>query len=522
MKPIKRRYPVGIQTFSEIIELNCVYIDKTALIYQMVNEAGKSYFLSRPRRFGKSVLISTLEAYFEGRKELFKGLAIEQLETEWNVHPVLRLDLSRSTYGRVEELTSILEDHLYMWEELYGGAREGQTFASRFGNVIKRAYQKTGQKVVILIDEYDSALIDSNSDPELQKELRTIVRSFYAPLKDSDRFLRFVFLTGITKFSQMSIFSELNNLNNISMVPYYDTICGISETELYTQMAEDIRLLAEALNKTEEEMRAELKKRYDGYHFSKGMTDIYNPFSLLTAFTNKMLESYWFSTGTPSFLLELIKKEQLDISKLEGITATAVDFDRSTERISNVLPVLYQSGYLTIKDYNPLLNTYTLGYPNQEVRMGFLHCLIPDYVHTDTIQGNFMVVSFLQNLMEHQLEECMVRLQSFFADIPNTLHNKNEKHYQTALYILFKLMGQYVEAEVSTAIGRIDAVLQLADAIYLFEFKVDKSAQEALEQIDSKQYGLKYAMDGRPIYKIGVNFSTETRTLSEWIIVEGK
>lgn len=520
MKPIKRRHPVGIQTFSEIIRLNCVYIDKTDLVYRMANEAGKSYFLTRPRRFGKSVLISTFEAYFEGRKELFKGLAIEQLETEWTVHPVLRLDLSRTKYSCIEELSSLLINHLRIWEEIYGAPHPEESFSTRFYNLIIRAYKQTGKEVVVLIDEYDSPLLDSNDNPELQKELRNMIRAFYAPLKDADRYLCLVFLTGITKFSQMSIFSELNNLNNISMLPEYETICGISEKELHTEMAEDIRQLATHLGKSEVEMKAVLKQRYDGYHFSKAMTDIYNPFSLLTAFANKMLDNYWFSTGTPTFLIELLKSEQIDIPNLEGIQASATDFDRSTEKITNVIPVLYQSGYLTIKDYNPLFNTYTLGYPNQEVRIGFLRCLLPDYVHPNTITGGSMVVGFLQDLMDHKLEECMVRLQTFFADIPYTLYNKSKKHYQTALYILFRLMGQYVEVEVATHTGRIDAVLQLKDAIYLFEFKVDKSAQEALEQINSKQYALKYSLDQRPLYKIGVNFSTTTRTPNEWIIVE--
>lgn len=519
MKPFARRYPVGIQTFSKIREGNYVYVDKTALVYRMANEAGQSYFLSRPRRFGKSVLISTFEAYFEGRKELFEGLAIEQLEHDWPVHPVLRLDLSRSRYSSTEELNSVLDQHLREWEDIYGRLDYTATFSARFFHAIKAAYKKTGMKVVVLVDEYDSALIDSNNSPELQEQLRNIIRTFYAPLKDSDRYLRFVFLTGITKFSQMSIFSELNNLNNISMTPSYDTICGISEEELYTQMGEDISLLAQALHKSEKEMKAELKQLYDGYHFSEAMTDIYNPFSLLTALTNKKLESYWFSTGTPTFLIELMKKTAVNIPELEGITALAVDFDRSADTITNVIPVLYQSGYLTIKSFNPLFNSYTLGYPNQEVRMGFLRCLIPDYVQTDTMNGNFLIISFLKDLMAHDIEQCMVRLQTFFADIPYTLHNKSEKHYQTALYILFKLMGQYVEAEVNTPTGRIDAVLQLSDAIYLFEFKVDKSAQEALEQIDSKQYTLKYTMDERPVHKIGVNFSTVTRTPIEWIIV---
>lgn len=432
---------------------------------------------------------------------------------------MLRLDLSHSHYSSVEELSSVLNYHLRRWEEKYGASKEGDTFATRFLSVIERAHNQTGKGVVVLIDEYDSALIDSNNSRELQEQLRNIIRAFYAPLKDADRYLRYAFLTGITKFSQMSIFSELNNLNNISMMPQYDTICGISEEELHTQMAQDIHLLALHMKKTDEEMRAELKRRYDGYHFSEAMTDVYNPFSLLTALANKKLDSYWFSTGTPSFLIELMKKEHIDIPELEGTTVKANTFDRSTATITNVIPVLYQSGYLTIKNYNPMFETYTLGYPNEEVRVGFLECLVPDYIHVDKMYSDFIIVNFLENLMAHDVEQCMLRLQTFFANIPNTLHNKTEKHYQTALYILFKLMGQYIDVEVSTPIGRIDMVMQLKDAIYVFEFKVDKSAQEALEQIDTKQYTLKYAMDGRPVTKIGVNFSTATHTPDEWVIV---
>ncbi|MGL4520494.1 MAG: ATP-binding protein [Phocaeicola sp.] len=518
MNAITRRYPVGIQTFSEIIELNCVYVDKTALIHRMVHESGKSYFLTRPRRFGKSLLISTLQAYFEGRKELFKGLAMEQLESEWKVYPVLRLDLSRSKYTSIEELNSVLEYHLRSWEKRYGALDYSATYTARFASVIERAYEQTGQKVVVLIDEYDSALIDSNNTPELQQQLRNTIRSFYSPLKSADPYLRFLFLTGITKFSQMSIFSELNNLNNISMMPEYDTICGISEEELYTQLEQDIRLLAQRMNTTEVEMKAMLKKQYDGYHFSEALIDIYNPFSLITAFANKRLASYWFSTGTPTFLIELLQREGVHIPELDGIKVKALSFDQPTEQITNVLPVLYQSGYLTIKGYDSLFDTYTLGYPNQEVRIGFLECLVPNYVHVDRMHSDFLVIDFLKDLMANNIEQCLTRMQTFFADIPYVLENKSEKHYQTIFYILFKLMGQYVDVEIYTATGRIDAMIALKEGIYLFEFKLDQSAAAALEQIESKEYAIKYQLDSRPLYKIGVNFSSEKRTLTEWIV----
>ncbi|MGL4520404.1 MAG: ATP-binding protein [Phocaeicola sp.] len=514
-----RRYPLGIQTFEKLREGNYVYVDKSDLVYRMVKGASnQAFFLSRPRRFGKSLLVSTLKAYFEGKRHLFEGLAIDKLEKEWTTYPVLHIDLSRGKYYRVEELNSVIEDHLYLWEELYGEAREGQSYSSRFANVIKRAYEKTGQKVVILVDEYDSALLDSNDNKELQQELRSIIRSFYSPLKSSDNYLRFLFLTGITKFSQMSIFSELNNLNNISLLPEYEAICGITQEELLTQLQTDIQSLADNNHQTYEEACAELKKRYDGYHFSKNLTDIYNPFSLVNTFANREYGNYWFSTGTPTFLVNLLKKLEVPIPELEGVKAMIDDFDRSTDVITNVIPVLYQSGYLTIKQYNPLFNSFVLGYPNSEVRTGFLSCLLPDYAHIDSLTGNGFMMQFLEDLMEQNIEGCLLRMQTFFAEIPYVLENKSEKHYQTMFYLLFRLMGQFVEAEVYTATGRIDAMLALKDGIYLFEFKVDQSAQVALDQIEAKNYAMKYQLDGRPIYKIGVNFSSKERTLTEWIV----
>ncbi|MGL4518308.1 MAG: ATP-binding protein [Phocaeicola sp.] len=517
---IRKKYPVGIQSFADIIERGCEYVDKTALIYNMTHSGGFTYFLSRPRRFGKSLLVSTLKAYFEGKRELFKGLAMEQLETEWTEYPVLHLDLSRGKYHKVEELNSILLYHLCKWEALYGAPQEGQELGTRFMGVIERAYHQTGRKVVVLIDEYDSALLDSTNNKALQEELRNIIRAFYSPLKASTPYLRFLFLTGITKFSQMSIFSELNNLNNISMMPQYEAICGITEEELLTQLGEGIQALADANEESYEEACLHLKKQYDGYHFSKQLTDVYNPFSVVSTLENRMYSNYWFSTGTPTFLLELLKTLNVSIPNLDGIDAQLDDFDRSTELITNIVPVLYQSGYLTIKSYNPIFKSYKLGYPNEEVRMGFLSCLLPDYVQVDTLTGNSFIMKFIQDLMNGDLEGCLTRMQTFFAEIPYVLENKSEKHYQTIFYILFKLMGQFVEAEVYTATGRIDAMLALADAIYLFEFKVDQSAQIALEQIESKGYAMKYQLDGRPIYKIGINFSSEQRTLSEWVVKE--
>lgn len=515
-----RRYPIGIQDFEQLRNLNCVYIDKTNLVHQLAN-TNTVYFLSRPRRFGKSLLVSTLEAYFLGKKELFKGLALEQLEQNWTVSPVLHIDFSKTKYTLIEDLEEQLNIMLIHWERVYGKEESETSYASRFTGIIQRAYEQTGQQVAILIDEYDAPLLDSNSSPELQQLLRNEMRKFFSPLKAQGKYLRMLFITGISKFSQLSIFSELNNLQNISMTDQYNTICGITEQELFTQMRPDIEAMAEANNETYKQACAHLKQQYDGYHFSKYGEDIYNPFSLINAFSQKSYENFWFSTGTPTFLIELLQRMDFNIRDLEKLEAKPEDFDKATDNISDPIPVLYQSGYLTIKSYDPMFRLYTLGYPNEEVKIGFIESLIPSYLHQPTRESNFYVVSFIRDLQADNLEQCLQRTKAFFASIPYDLENNQEKHYQTIFYLLFRLMGQYIDTEVKSAIGRTDAVVKMTDTIYVFEFKVDGTPEEALAQIDSKQYAIPYTADHRKVVKVGINFDSTTRTLGEWEIVYG-
>ena len=519
METTYRRYPIGIQNFEQLRNNNCVYIDKTELIYKLTH-SDSVYFLSRPRRFGKSLLVSTLEAYFQGKKHLFEGLAMERLETEWTEYPVLHMDFSRRKYTDEDKLNELLNIQISHWEQLYGSDEKETSFSGRFEGVIRRAYEKTGRQVVVLIDEYDSPLLDTNSNPALQQKLRNTVRDFFSPLKGMGQYLRFLLLTGISKFSQLSIFSELNNLQNISMRDDFSALCGITERELLTELRYDIQRMADANNETYEEACAHLKKQYDGYHFSKNCEDIYNPFSLFNALNAKDYKNFWFSTGTPTFLIELLQEADFNVRDLEGIEATDEEFDAPTEQIQSPIPVLYQSGYLTIKGYDPDFQIYTLAYPNKEVRKGFIENLLPTYVHRARENNTFYVVSFIRDLRKGDIESCLERTRSFFASIPYDLENKTEKHYQTIFYLLFRLMGQYVDVEVQSAIGRADVVLNLSDAIYVFEFKFDGTPEEALAQIESKNYAIPFQSDGRRIVKIGVNFDSATRTIGEWKIVE--
>ena len=505
--------------FEQLRTRNCVYVDKTELVYKLVN-TDQIYFFSRPRRFGKSLLVSTLEAYFQGKKELFEGLAMERLEQEWEVCPVLHVDFSLTKYTELRDLTGQLNLFLSRWEEIYGKKEEEEGAAERLQGIILRAYAKTGKPVVVLIDEYDAPLLDSNSDALLQQQLRNEMRKFFSPLKGLGQYLRFLFITGISKFSQLSIFSELNNLQNISMRDDFSALCGITEEELLTQLKPDIERMAEANDETYEEACLHLKRQYDGYHFSKACADIYNPFSLFNAFNSKEYKNYWFSTGTPTFLIDILRHADFDVRALEGVEATDEQFDAPTEQITSPIPVLYQSGYLTIKGYDRNFQIYRLAYPNGEVRKGFIESLLPSYVHLPAQNNTFYVVSFLRDLMKGDVESCLERTRSFFASIPNDLENKTEKHYQTIFYLLFRLMGQYVESEVKSSVGRADVVVQLQDVVYVFEFKYDGTPEEALAQIDSKQYAIPYRADGRRVVKIGVNFDSATRTIGGWKIAK--
>ena len=443
---------------------------------------------------------------------------MERLEKDWTVYPVFHIDFSITKYTTIEDLQEQLNLYLSEWERTYGKNEEETSYAARLAGLLQRIYQQTGKQVVVLIDEYDAPLLDSNSDSVLQGQLRTEMRKFFSPLKAQGQYLRFLFLTGISKFSQMSIFSELNNLQNISMSDDYSTICGITEQELRNQMQPDIERIAQANHETYEEACQHLKRQYDGYHFSKNCEDIYNPFSLFNVFSQRDYKSFWFSTGTPTFLIEMLQRMDFNLNLLEKMEVKDEDFDKATEVITDPIPVLYQSGYLTIKGYEPLFRTYTLGYPNEEVKIGFIETLIPSYLNQPTRESNFYVVSFVRDLMKGDIEQCLLRTRSFFSSIPYDLENNQEKHYQTIFYLLFRLMGQYVDVEVKNAIGRADVVIKMPDAVYVLEFKVDGTPEEALAQINSKQYAIPYEIDHRKVVKVGANFDSATRTLGEWEI----
>ena len=521
MAKIVNKYPVGMQTFDEIREKSYLYIDKTKYIVDFREKGMKYVFLSRPRRFGKSLFASTLQAYFEGRKELFEGLAIADYEKDWVKHPVLHFDLSGAKHFDVDALNSYLNLRLLPYEELYGKG-EGENYPNeRLAGIVKRAYEKTGEKVVVIIDEYDAPLLDVVHEKENLQPLRRIMQNFYSPLKMLDPYLEFTFITGITKFSQLSIFSELNNLDNISMFDQYSAICGISKKELTTQMKPDIESLGEALGMTYEECLAELTRFYDGYHFSEKSEDIFNPFSLVKALNARKIAPYWFGSGTPSYLIKTLQKYHVNVMDIEKKSCDVDDFDVSPEMMTSALPLLYQSGYLTIKKYNPMLHRYTLEYPNREVKIGMLKSLAPNYLSPISLDNNSLVGDFLEKLYDTDVEGAMMRLKAYLASIFVRLSNKNERDFQTVFYLIFNLMGAYMRVEEDSAIGRADAVVYMPDAVFVFELKYDGSAEEAIKQIDEKGYLIPYSAEGKRLFKIGVNYDSNQRTISDWKIKEG-
>lgn len=511
-----RIYPVGIQSFDKIRTGGYVYVDKTELIYSLV-KAGQYYFLSRPRRFGKSLLISTLEAYFLGRKELFKGLAIERLEKEWNTHPVLHLDLNTEKYDTAESLENKLSLNLKYWEERYGSNENEYSTATRFEGVIRRAAEKTGRKVVILIDEYDKPMLQAIGNEQLQNEFRNTLKAFYGALKSCDQYIRFALLTGVTKFSKVSVFSDLNNLMDISLDRRFANICGITARELDAVFGEDIAELAQQTGNTGTETRQMLKEQYDGYHFAEDSDDIYNPFSLLSTFSRMQFGSYWFETGTPTFLVQLLKQSRYSLHRLTDEMATSDSLAGIDTMDANPVPVLYQSGYLTIKGYNREFRIYELGFPNKEVEEGFTRFLLPCYAHLESGNASFELMNFVKDVRSGNVTAFMKRLQNFFADTPYELVRDLELHYQNVLFIVFKLLGFYTQAEYHTSEGRIDMVVKTDRYIYVMEFKLDGTAEEALEQIREKHYDLPFAADTRKVFRIGVNFSNKTRGIEKWI-----
>ena len=519
MEDLQRLYPIGIQTFSKIREGNYLYIDKTAYVYRMTHSASSYMFLSRPRRFGKSLLTSTLHSYFSGRKDLFHGLAMEKLEKEWTEYPVLHFDMSTAKHADSEQLLQELNLKLYGYEQIYGRLDEEVNPNQRLMGLIKRAYEQTGKKVVVLIDEYDAPLLDVVHERENLDVLRNIMRNFYSPLKACDPYLRYVFLTGITKFSQLSIFSELNNIENISMDEPYAAICGISEDEIRSQMEEDVDRLAKNLEVTPEEALMKLKENYDGYHFTYPSPDIYNPFSLLTAMEKGKIGSYWFGSGTPTYLIKMLDKFGVKPSEIGRKQLKSSAFDAPTETMTDAVPLLYQSGYITIKDYNKMLDLYTLDIPNKEVRLGLMESLLPHYVDNKTPEATTMVAYLFYDIQNGDMDAALHRLQEFLSTIPYCDNTRFEGHYQQVFYIIFSLLGYYVDVEVRTPRGRVDIVLRTKTTLYVMELKLDKSAGEAMEQIDLKNYPERFALCGLPIVKVAVSFDSERCTIGDWKII---
>ena len=514
-----RKYPVGIQTFSEIRERNYIYVDKTQYLADFIVNGYKYIFLSRPRRFGKSLFASMIHSYYEGRKELFEGLAISKKELDWTCHPVLHFDMSAAKHMDVAMLEEYLDYMLRPYEKLYGVEEETDKKPNiRFANIVKAAYEHTHQKVVLIIDEYDAPLLDVVHEEQNLAALRRIMQNFYSPIKSLDPYFEFVFLTGITKFSQLSIFSELNNLYNISMYDQYSAICGISSDELHTQMLQDVERLAEHLHISVDDTFALLKKKYDGYHFSKHSEDVYNPFSLIKAFASGDISNYWFESGTPTYIIKLLQKYNVSLRDVSGCDASVEEFDISPENMTTALPLLYQSGYLTIKHYDPMFGVYTLAYPNEEVEMGMVRSFATNYLIPASGSNSSFVVKFVKALLADDMEEALTQMRAYLAGLSYRLSNKTERDVQTIFYLQFSLVGAYVKVEEQSAHGRADIVITLPDVVYVMELKFDGSADAALKQIDDKGYLVPYIADGKRLVKVGVNYSSEERTITDWII----
>ncbi len=527
------KYPIGIQSFEKLIEGGFLYFDKTALVYDLAHSAG-IYFLSRPRRFGKSLLLSTIECYFKGKKELFKGLAIEQLETEWVEYPVFHLDFNSNKFDDPGVLETTLNTFVADAEDIYGRGKNAETLGDRFRAVLANAHKKTGRRAVVLVDEYDKPLLDVMGLPRhtttpsgervtMEEWNRGVLKGFYSTFKGADDDLQFVFLTGVTKFSQITVFSGFNQPNDISMSEQFEAICGITEDELFKKLGEEIQTFAEKYKVSSDEMKQILKKQYDGYHFSPRMTDIYNPFSILNAFYNMKLEGYWFRSGSPTYLIRLLEDNRVDLNEMTSEylpTEMFIDYRANKEM---PLPMIYQSGYLTIKDYNQTTESYKLGIPNDEVRRGFLTLVAANYLKPEEATPAWLlkVVNALQQGNVDRLEELFT---SFFASIPYSLREKGterekEKHFQYTFYLVTRMISGYtVYAEKQQSQGRLDCAIELPEHVYIFEFKRDGDAQDALRQIEEKGYAREYIADKRTVHQIGVNFSSKTGTIDGWAV----
>lgn len=505
----RKLYPIGIQTFERIRKEDKFYVDKTEYVYNMTHTDGTYFFLSRPRRFGKSLLVSTLESYFEGKKELFNGLAIEKLEQEWTEYPVLHFSLAGGKHMEKDQLNRYLLYILSVNEEKFGIVSDSPDPNVRMLNLIRTVYEKTGKQVVVLVDEYDAPLLDVVHEEESLDILRNVMRNFYSPLKDCEKMLRFVFLTGITKFSQLSIFSELNNITNVSMYKDYAGICGITKEELLSNMKDDIKLLAVKKNMTEEQVFAKLKENYDGYHFAWPSPDVFNPFSLLNCFAEGEFNAYWFGSGTPTYLINMMRNfDFTPIDLGEEMEAGKDDFDAATENMTTIMPLLYQSGYITIKGYDTDTELYTLALPNKEIKIGLYRSLMPHYLGKDTVKGNTTIAKMSALINKGKIAEALEMYKIFLETLPYCNNINYEGHYQQMLYMAFALLTNFrILVEQHTAKGRTDITMETKDNIYVMELKFGKSAQEALEQIKAKHYAKTFAMKGKHIVMVGMNFT---------------
>jgi len=510
-------YPIGIQNFEKIRNDGYLYIDKTALMYQMV-KTGSYYFLSRPRRFGKSLLISTLEAYFQGKKELFTGLAVERLEKDWIKYPILHLDLNIEKYDTPESLDNILEKSLTAWEKLYGAEPSERSFSLRFAGIIERARPPAGRRRGVFCVVDCKPMLQAIGNEKLQKQFRDTLKPFYGALKTMDGYIKFAFLTGVTKFGKVSVFSDLNNLDDISMRKDYVEICGVSDQELHENLDIELHEFAETQGLSYDKLCTKLKEYYDGYHFTHNSIGIYNPFSLLNAFKYKEFGSYWFETGTPTYLVKLLKKHHYDLERMAHEETDAQVLNSIDSESTNPIPVIYQSGYLTIKGYDERFGIYRLGFPNREVEEGFIRFLLPFYANVNKVESPFEVQKFVREVETGDYDSFFHRLQSFFADTTYEVIREQELHYENVLFIVFKLVGFYTKVEYHTNDGRIDLVLQTEKFIYIMEFKLNGTAEEALQQINDKRYALPFEADGRKLFKIGINFSEKTRNIEKWVV----
>lgn len=513
-----RRYPIGIYTFEEIINGGWMYVDKTERIYNLVQSL-PYVFLTRPRRFGKSLLVDTLKCYFEARKELFKGLKLATLETEWVKYPVLKFDMSCVNCKSISVAKSELDNMLRKYEVEYSCSLANGSFGDRLSNIIETAHATTGQKVVLLIDEYDTPMLEVFNDKEKLSEVRSMLMNFYGPIKICDAHLRFGFMTGITKFGIADTFGGINNLMDISLNDAYSDICGISKEEMLTQCKTDIEAMAEGLHCSYDEMVEKLTEYYDSYHFSKRSKDVFNPFSLINAFSDKKLSYYWYNSGTPTFLFKTVEQFKTDLVKLEDTKVLVQDFSISPESATSALPILYQSGYLTIKGYDPEYEEYTLGFPNREVRLGFLDALLPSVADVPDAAKGAVLIGVTTALETGDVDAAMESIKAFISSMPYHYDNTKEADFQTIMYIIFSLLGMYVKVEVSSAQGRADAIVETSDYVYIIEYKLDKTADVALQQIEEKHYADPYHSDPRKIVMVGMNFSSELRGLESWKMV---